>query len=150
MADDTLVVKLSEDAWNGDAQFTLDVDGVQIAGPTSVQALHSDGSIEEIAYTGAFGAGPHTIAINFINDAYGGTADTDRNLYVEGITYNGTDYSGQGQPNTGAGADTDPNAAEVLSNGTVTFANIAEGTPNGDTFLTLNGGPGNDFLIGRS
>jgi hypothetical protein len=131
MPDDTLVVRLSEDAFEGDAQFTVDVDGVQIPGPTSVQASHSNGDVEAFTYLGNFGAGRHTVSVNFINDAYGGTSDNDRNLYVEGITYNGTAYGGQTAKNTGAGPDTDPNAAEVDSDGTVTFANVAEGKPSG-------------------
>ena len=30
------------------------------------------------------------VAVNFLNDAWGGTPATDRNLYVNAITYNGT------------------------------------------------------------
>jgi hypothetical protein len=123
---DTLVLHLSEDAWNGDAQFAVLMDGTQIGGPTSVTTLHSSGTFQNFTYTGDFGAGPHTVQVEFLNDAYGGTADTDRNLYVGGITYNGIDYAGEGRPNTGAGADTDPNAAEVMSNGTVTFNDVTE------------------------
>ena len=38
---------------------------------------------------GSFGAGPHDIGVMFINDAWRGTSDTDRNLYLNSIDYNG-------------------------------------------------------------
>jgi hypothetical protein len=126
---DTLVLHLSEDAWNGDAQFAVLVDGTRIGGPLSVTTAHSTGTFQDFTFNGDFGAGPHTVEVDFLNDAWGGTPDTDRNLYVGGITFNGVNYPGEGQPNTGAGPDTDPNAAEVFSNGAVTFANVGGSSP---------------------
>jgi hypothetical protein len=158
MAHDTLVVKLSEDAWNGDAQFTIAVDGKPIGEPTSVHALHSSGNFDTFTYLGDFGPGPHTVSVNFINDAYGGTPDTDRNLYVAGITFNGTNYAGQTAANTatGGGPDLDPNAAEMFTGGTVTFTNVAEGTPTASysfsestgniTITDFHPGPGGDVV----
>jgi hypothetical protein len=33
--------------------------------------------------------------VGFVNDAYGGSASTDRNLYINGVTVNGTvEFSG--------------------------------------------------------
>jgi hypothetical protein len=126
---DQLLVHVSEDAWNGDAEFAVRVDGKQVDIVQTTTASHAQGQVDNISLVGHFGAGPHTVGIQFLNDAYGGSADTDRNLYVEGITFNGVDYPGEGQPNTGAGADTDPNAAEVMSNGTVTFSNVGGSSP---------------------
>ncbi|MGE5539067.1 MAG: carbohydrate-binding domain-containing protein [Gemmatimonas sp.] len=125
----TLTVRLAEDAWNGDAQFTVDVDGVRIAGPTSVTTLHGAG-FQEFTYTGDYGAGPHTVAVHFINDAWGGTASTDRNLYVDGIIFDGTAYDGQTARNDAAngGPDSDPTAAEMRINGTTTFTNVVDGS----------------------
>jgi hypothetical protein len=142
---DTLIVKVSEDAWNGDAQFTIDLDGVQIVGPTSVQASHSAGQLEELAFAGDFGPGPHTVAINFINDAWGGTVDTDRNLYVTGITFDNNNYAGQTAADTAMGGapETDPNAAEMFTGGTVTFTNVTAGSST-TAFL------GGDIVIGSS
>jgi len=34
-------------------------------------------------------AGTHDVAVSFLNDAYGGTSATDRNLYVDAIDANG-------------------------------------------------------------
>jgi endoglucanase len=132
---DSLVLHLAEDAWNGDAQFTLDVDGKQIAGPTAVTTPHGSG-FEDFTFQGDFGAGPHAVAIHFINDAWGGSASTDRNLYVGGIEFNGQHYDGQTAQNDAHNGqpDTDPSAAEMLINGTVTFANVV-GSQNASQLL---------------
>ena len=84
-----LVLNLSEDAWQGDAQFSVSVDGVQVGGPQAVTALHSQGQSEAFSLAGTFGTGTHQVAVTFLNDAYGGTPTTDRNLYVDGITLGG-------------------------------------------------------------
>ncbi|MCO6418393.1 hypothetical protein JYK14_19815 [Siccirubricoccus sp. KC 17139] len=34
---------------------------------------------------GDWAAGNHPVAVNFLNDAYGGTATTDRNLHSDSI-----------------------------------------------------------------
>jgi hypothetical protein len=88
--DGTLVLHLSEDAWSGDAQFTVSVDGTQVGGVQSVTALHGAGQSQDLALSGSFAAGAHAVAITFLNDAWGGDASSDRNLYVDGITLGGT------------------------------------------------------------
>ena len=90
---DTLVLSLSEDAWMGDAQFIASVDGKQLGGAQSVTALHSLGNTESFTFNGQFGAGPHDLAVTFLNDAWGGAPSTDRNLYVVGVKLDGTSYS---------------------------------------------------------
>ena len=89
-ATDTLVLNLSEDAYLGDAQFTVSVDGQQVGGTRTVTALRSAGQSQDFTVTGTFGPGGHAIGINFLNDRYDGTAATDRNLYVNAITLDGT------------------------------------------------------------
>jgi hypothetical protein len=89
---DTLILHLAEDAWGGNAQFTLSIDGKQVSTPQDVVVLHSDGAWEDLTFAGNFGAGSHTVGVAFTNDAYGGTAATDRNLYVNGIDCNGQHY----------------------------------------------------------
>ncbi len=88
----TLTLHLSEDAWQGNAQFLVSLDGKALNAATEVTALHKDGSVQDFAFTGSFGAGPHDVAVTFLNDAYGGSAATDRNLYV-----NATDLGSQHQ-----------------------------------------------------
>lgn len=104
---DTLTLNLSEDAWEGNAEFVLSIDGKQITTAQPVTTLHSSGNWEQFTFTGNFGAGSHTVGIAFVNDAYGGSPSTDRNLYVDGVTCNGTHY--------GSGVTT------MLSNGTIDF-----------------------------
>jgi hypothetical protein len=127
-AQDTLVLHLSGDGWNGAPRFSVDVDGVHLAGPTDVTVAHGAG-FQDFTYTGSFGAGPHAVAVHFLNDAWGGGTGTDRNLYVGGIEFDGTHYAGQtAQNDADLGlAGLDPNAAEMLVNGTVTFAGVTGG-----------------------
>jgi hypothetical protein len=87
---DTLVLRLAEDAWNGHAQFAVAVDGTEIGRGQSVTAAHGAGQAQDFTYHGDFGAGAHKVEVTFLNDAWGGTQATDRNLYVEGIVFNGT------------------------------------------------------------
>lgn len=90
----TIVLHVSEDAWQGDAQFTISIDGAQIGGVHSATASHAMGELQTVSVSGDWGAGPHTIGISFINDAWGGTDTTDRNLYVDRVTYDGQTANG--------------------------------------------------------
>jgi Zn-dependent membrane protease YugP len=96
-ASQKLILHMSEDAWNGNAQFKVRVDGVQVGGTQTVTAIHSRGQVQEFAFDGKWSAGEHKIEVQFLNDAYGGTASADRNLYVEAIevgsTYNDLDFA---------------------------------------------------------
>ena len=103
---DTFVFKVSEDAYQGDAQYSIAINGTTIGGTRTVTASHAAGKSETVTVNGTFGAGA-TARIMFLNDAYGGTASTDRNLYVSGVTYNGL--------------ATGPDQAVLLSNGPADF-----------------------------
>jgi beta-glucanase (GH16 family) len=111
---DSFVFLLAEDAYNGDAQFTITIDGVQQGGVFTTTALHNNGQSQKITVNGTFGTGAHNAAVTFLNDAYGGSG-LDRNLYVNGISYNGAGLA--------------PSNASLLSNGTATFA-IAAAVPD--------------------
>lgn len=87
---DILSLRVSEDAWLGDAQFIVSVDGHQVGGTQTAHASHASGQWDTVTLGGSFGAGPHSVAVDFLNDAWGGTANTDRNLYVQSATLNGT------------------------------------------------------------
>jgi Ca-dependent carbohydrate-binding module xylan-binding/Right handed beta helix region len=91
-SDDTLVLNMSGDMWNGGPEFTVSVDGVQVGGVNTVTAVASAGQSQAFTFTGDFGSGQHDIAVSFLNDAYGGSYDTDRNLYVNSIDYDGQHY----------------------------------------------------------
>ena len=90
---DTLVVNLSEDAYQGNAQFVVSVDGVELGGAQEVTALHGSGQSQAFTFRGSFGSGAHTVGVRFLNDAYDGSPALDRNLYVDGITFNGQDFA---------------------------------------------------------
>ena len=85
-----LEIDVSEDAWQGDAQFTVTVDGQQIGGTYTASASHSAGQTQAIAIPTSLPAGDHQLGVTFLNDAYNGSPDTDRNLYIDGVKLNGT------------------------------------------------------------
>ena len=64
---------MSEDAYNGDAQFTVSVDGKQLGGTFTTTASHATGASQSFTFKGDWAVGTHAVAVNFLNDAYGGT-----------------------------------------------------------------------------
>jgi beta-glucanase (GH16 family) len=85
---DTLVLHLSGDAWQGDAQFAVTVDGKSLGAAQGVTASHGAGQTQDFTFHGDFGSGAHQVAVSFLND-WGGSPGTDRNLYVDGAEFNG-------------------------------------------------------------
>ena len=85
---DAVVLKVSQDAFRGDARYTVSIDGVQVDGTLTAGALHSLGEGDTVTVLGNFTPGQHTVAVDFLNDAWAGTPETDRNLYVEGVSFN--------------------------------------------------------------
>jgi hypothetical protein len=104
---DKVTVTLSEDAYEGNAQFVLYIDGKAVTAPAVVSALHDANKSQGFTFTGNWGAGTHTIGIAFVNDAYGGSPSEDRNLYIDGVAVNGTSIYG--------------GTKELYANGTDTF-----------------------------
>ena len=90
------------------------MDGVQIGGDQTTVAWHSSGQSDTVAIKGDWASGGHSIAVTFLNDAWGGTAMTDRNLYVDGATYDGVVVAN--------------GSAALTSAGTATFA-VQDSTP---------------------
>ncbi|TNC16102.1 hypothetical protein FF100_02230 [Methylobacterium terricola] len=90
---DQLLLKISQDALWGDAKYTISVDGKQIGGVQTAHAAHGSGS-DLISVRGDWGQGDHDVAVNFLNDVWGGAGRGDRNLYVDSATYHGQDVSG--------------------------------------------------------
>ncbi|KMO39073.1 hypothetical protein VQ02_10510 [Methylobacterium variabile] len=91
---DQLLLKISQDAYHGNAQYTVSVDGKQIGGVQTAQSLHSSGQSDLISVRGDWGQGNHDVAIKFLNDDWGGSAARDRNLYVDSATYDGQNVQG--------------------------------------------------------
>ena len=136
---DTLVLGISEDAYQGDAQFTVAIDGKQLGGTFATTALHAAAVTQNFIFKGDWAIGAHTVTVNFLYDAWGGTAATDRNLYVNGLSYDGA-ATGQSAAFMSAGprnfsvTDTTPMPGVTLT-----------GTAGNDT---LTGGAGDDTLTG--
>jgi hypothetical protein len=92
---DQLKLAISEDAYQGDARYNLFVDGQQIGGTQTAHALHAAGQSDQLLLQGNWGSGSHDLAVQFLNDLWDGTPSTDRNLYVDGASYNGFDAHAQ-------------------------------------------------------
>ncbi len=131
---DSLVLKLSEDAYNGDAQYTVKVDGVQVGGTFTAAALHGAGD-DTLTLSGTWGSGAHKVTVNFLNDAWGGTATTDRNLHVDAISYNGK------------AASIASGAGDLMSAGPVDFSIAATTTTTTTTTTTGLPSPANGGIL---
>ncbi len=90
----TLVLHLSEDAYQGDAQFIVSVDGQALGAAQPVTASHGLGETQDFTFSNSYAAGAHDLALSFINDAWDGTPATDRNLYVASVDQSGTQLAG--------------------------------------------------------
>ncbi len=84
----SIALNLSEDYWQGDAQAIISIDGKQLGGTQAVTASHALGQEQTISFLVPLAAGPHAVSVAFTNDAWGGTAATDRNLYVGSMDVN--------------------------------------------------------------
>lgn len=82
-----LSILLAEDAWQGDAYATVRVDG-QVAFSGAVRAPRGSEGVR--VDLGSFDPSvAQSITVEFTNDAWGGTPDTDRNLFVHDILVDG-------------------------------------------------------------
>ena len=100
---DTLQIAVSEDAYQGDAQLTVGVDGQQVGGVLTATTPHASGNVDVVNVLGDWAEGPHTVTVNFLNDAWGGTDATDRNLYLNGATYDNAGVPGIAQKLSNSG-----------------------------------------------
>ncbi len=144
---DSLVVKVSEDYYLANAQFTVSIDGKQLGGTFTATTVHSSGNSQTFAFAGDFGSGQHTVSVNFLNDAWAGTPATDRNLYVNDIVYNGTD-TGQTAALMSTGAKTfsvsggtTPSVSETGDHGSLqkNLSQTGNYSVGGDTFVLGSG-----------
>jgi len=88
---DHVVLTMSEDMFQGDAQFYLTVDGRQLGELQTASALRAVGAGQDFSFNADLGSGVHSIGVRFVNDAWDGTPDQDRNLFVNAMTVNGVD-----------------------------------------------------------
>ena len=143
-APDVLQVGVSEDAWQGDAQFTVVVDGAQVGGVRTATASHAAGASQAVSLSGSWGAGAHTVAVSFLNDAWGGSASTDRNLYVDSVSYNGVaTVNGKAALLSAGTASFSVTPAAVAPASTTVSLHLAEDAWQGDAQFSasIDGGP---------
>jgi len=94
---DALELRISQDAYQGSAEYQVLVDGQQVGGTFTASAWRSANQSDTLTLKGDWGAGGHAVEVRFLNDAWGGTAETDRNLHVDAATYNGQAVEGAAQ-----------------------------------------------------
>ena len=134
------------------------MDGRQIGGTLTASASHAAGQSDTTTVKGEWAAGAHKVEVRFINDLWDGTTTTDRNLYVDGATYNGVAITtakqavmGSSTPGQFAFTDVAVSPSPMTLTGTVNAdaltggaaADILTGKAGNDT---LTGGAGNDVL----
>jgi hypothetical protein len=86
---DTVSVRVSGDAWEGDPAFALLVNGVTVAPSTVVTADHAAGEWQTLTFTGDWDLdGSDQVGVRFLEDRYAGPG-RDRNLYVDEVSLNG-------------------------------------------------------------
>jgi hypothetical protein len=161
---DTLVLDISEDRYangdgtsdaSGDSTFVVFIDGKQFGGTFTATAMHAQGQTEPFTFKGYFGPGNHSVEVQLTNDAWSGVESptTDRNIYVDSVTYNGvsTGYSGEDMNGEGAwlnvsGGTAPPPPASTITtqSGQSTSIAIVGNTAS----VTTNGATTQDKLSG--
>ena len=68
----TITLNVSEDAYLGDAQYMVKVDGAQIGGVRTATTLHASGNSDVVSLTGNWGVGAHAVQLQFMNDLNSG------------------------------------------------------------------------------
>nr|WP_294560659.1 carbohydrate-binding domain-containing protein [uncultured Rhodopila sp.] len=135
---DTLVLHIFETAYQGDAQFTVDVDGVQIGGVETALLLASGGKTQDFTFLGDWGSGQQTVTVNFVNGR--SDAGGSRNLFMEGMSYDGTDYSDNTQNLYGGGVGSFlVGTASPIGSGSDTLVlDLSEAAYQGDAEFTVD------------
>ena len=131
-ATDTLVLQLSEDAWQGDAQAVISIDGKTVGGTVTVTASHAQGKSQAVTLTGQWGPGAHDVGVQFLNDAWGGSGTTDRNLYVDKVTLDGQAAPGTPVPQYGNGT------VHVSTGASPLVLQLSEDAYQGDAQFTVS------------
>ena len=125
-----LAFTVSEDAWKGDAQAYVRLDGQQLGGLQTVTASHALGQTQKLSFLVRLAAGPHTVSVALVNHAgAGGVAAGSRDLYVASIDVGTRHFTA---------------TAALKANGTASFGIPA---PPGSAAISTGGTlPGNSLL----
>jgi hypothetical protein len=88
--EDVITVRVSGDAWEGDPNFALTVNGRVVDATNLVTADRAEGEWDTFVFRGDFDLdGTDRVEVRFTNDHYEGSSSRDRNLYVDAVTVNG-------------------------------------------------------------
>jgi hypothetical protein len=124
---DVIQFGIAQDAWSGNAKYVVLVNGVQVGGTLEATALRSSGQSDIVRVsTDLLDGANNTFAVRFLNDAWGGTAATDRNLYVTSVAVNGIDLG---------------RTATLMSNGDARFSYAASASAGSPATATIGSGP---------
>ncbi len=99
---DSLVLNMAEDAYQGDAQFSVSIDGKPYGGVLTTQASHASGQTQAFTIRGNFGQAKHQVSVNFLNDF--SDPNGDRNLFLTGASLDGRPLVGVSLNLYGGGA----------------------------------------------
>ena len=99
---DSLVLYMAEDAYQGDAQFSVSIDGKPYGGVFTTQANHASGQTQAFTIHGNFGQAKHEVTVNFLNDF--SDSGGDRNLFMSGASLDGNPLVGVALNEYGGGA----------------------------------------------
>ncbi|MFD0461690.1 family 16 glycosylhydrolase [Microvirga aerilata] len=157
VSQDTLVLRVSADLYQGSPHFLVTVNGQQVGNIQTTHAVHNAGEYQDIVIHGNFGSGPHAISIQYYDDFWGGSWEADRNLYIHHVSMNGQAYSSYSFTNNAGMYAND--VTSLYSNGTATFlteAAVAKtefiGGDGADSFYDIGtghkvyAGAGNDYI----
>jgi predicted Zn-dependent protease len=120
----TVTLHLSEDAWHGDAQCYISIDGHKLEGVQTITASHALGSSQELSFVADLGTGSHTLAVDMVHAASAGQSDAARHLYIDEVDLNGSHLGLQGAV-SGSGAT--QFAISVQPTQQAAYATIADG-----------------------
>jgi endoglucanase len=84
-----LVLALGEDSYQGNANYFVMIDGHPTTPIRAEPIEQSSGNVDPVTISGPFRPGQHTATVTFVNDDYAGSPSTDRNLYLDGATFDG-------------------------------------------------------------
>ncbi len=148
----TLRIKASADLWQGAPRMKVWADKI-LLGEVEVSAVHASGDWQDFTFTRIGLSSAAKIRIEYINDASGGSATKDRNLWIDQIEVNGTVLTPD-QSIYERGTKTQAGQSHMVWGGALVFntANLPAIThpawlPGGGND-TLCGGAGDDLIHG--
>ncbi|WP_207457462.1 carbohydrate-binding domain-containing protein [Azospirillum sp. SYSU D00513] len=103
----TLTVRVSGDHYLGAPQFRLLVDGQPVGAVQTVSAVYGQNQWESFTFkTTLPQIDQHKVSVEFLNNLFEGSASKDRNLYVQSVSVDGTQFTPASPAQTSNGAKT--------------------------------------------